>query len=122
MWNAERQDCRSIAFGGREANDAIVIWVYARAPRQGGFPAARGRIAFEMLLAHFREERPVPAIEASWSPSSDNHAKFFALRASADDQTAALGTWTGEQAARAGYGRVVDIELRGEVVRVRFEP
>lgn len=123
MKHEEREEWRGVAFAAPQEDHALLFLVYAALPRTLGFRAASGAIAFNMLLDFFQASGEVPAIEASWSPTSDNHVTFMRLRGDPpDDVAAALGTWTGTRAAERGYGRVARVELRGDVVTARFEP
>jgi hypothetical protein len=71
----------------------------------------RGSEQFQAILKHFSGK--VRGIKGEWTYET-NLAKFNELTAGRKSaQEAALGTWTGEQAAANGYGRVIVRTLEG---------
>ncbi|MGH2531426.1 MAG: hypothetical protein ACRDJW_03870 [Thermomicrobiales bacterium] len=72
----------------------------------------RGKKQFRAMLKHFGGK--VKGIRGAWS-YEDNLAKFNALTAAGKSaKQAALGTWTGEQDAAAGFAKVPVRNLEGK--------
>ena len=72
-------------------------------------PALREAEQFRKVVAHFA--RRFHSISVSWT-YGDNLAAFNrAIAAGAAPEEAALRTWTGQQAAAAGYSRVQILSL-----------
>lgn len=123
VFGGDPPEWSGFAMADRQPDGALVLAIYARTHRKTGFPAASGRLAFTLLLDAEQCDSAVPAILGEWHSTSDNFKEFKRLRAlgqSAAD--AARGTFTGGEARRHGYTRVVAMDEGDNVVRVRFEP
>jgi hypothetical protein len=89
--------------------------------------ALRGKEQFEAILDHYTGR--VRRIIGYWMAEGDNLETFNRLTAPPDGlppQEAALLTWTGQQASRAGYSQVRIEELTGApgryiIVQIAFE-
>ena len=67
-------------------------------------PSLREAEQFRKIVAHFA--RRFHSISVSWTYGDDLAAFNRAIAAGAAPEEAALRTWTGQQAAAAGYSRV----------------
>jgi hypothetical protein len=106
----------------RHPDGSVVLAIYAKEARDDGYPAASGGVAFARLLAAELAVGNVAAVLGEWYPSSDNYQEFMRLRgAGRSPAEAALGTFTGTEARRYGYGAVARVEEGDGAVRVRFE-
>ena len=90
-------------------------------------PALRGQEQFEAILDHFGSR--VKRVIGYWLAEGDNLETFNRLTAPPErlpPQDAALLTWTGQQASKAGYSKVRIEELAGSpgryfIVQIAFE-
>ena len=123
VFGGEPPDWSGFAMAERQADDSLVLAIYALEHRSTGYPAASGGVAFALLLSAARAVQPVPAIIGEWHPSSDNFKEFKRLRGlGLDVEAAARGTFTGGEALRHGYSQIVCVEDEDHLVRIRFEP
>jgi len=92
-------------------NGELAITLRTRLEDGTRSPLLRGSEQFERILAHFSGK--FLGIQGSWS-FGDNLAAFnHAIAQGSSIADAALQTWTGKQAAVAGYTRVVVRSLKG---------
>lgn len=115
------QSWRGFAVGS--ANESVVeLAVYAEEARMAGWGSASGAIAVDLILRTLLDDGHVlEAIEGCWHPTSDNFSQYERLRRmGADADLAALGTWTGVQAARHGFVEVSEVSELPDCVRALF--
>jgi hypothetical protein len=93
-------------------NDELSLVIRTKLPNGERSTVLRGAEQFKKILVHFAGR--FKGIRGSWS-FDDNLAAFNrAVLAGEPHEEAALKTWTGQQAAAAGYGRVVIRSLEGQ--------
>ena len=83
----------------------ILITLRAQLPDGTRSPLLRGAEQFQRILAHFSGR--FRGIRGSWSYGDNLEAFNNAIRAGRTLEAAALETWTGQQAAAAGYTHVI---------------
>jgi len=92
--------------------DELTLLIRTKLPNGQRSTVLHGAEQFKKILVHFAGR--FRSIRGSWS-YDDNLATFNrAVLAGASPEEAALKTWTGQQAAAAGYGRAVIRSVEGQ--------
>jgi hypothetical protein len=93
-------------------DDEVTLLIRTKLPTGQRSTVLRGADQFRKILVHFAGR--FKSIRGSWS-YDDNLATFNrAVLAGLSQEEAALKTWTGQQAAAAGYTRAVIRSVEGQ--------
>lgn len=92
--------------------DLMMMGMYMRGPRGGRIKGFDGHVIFKFFLDYFGPR--VKAVLGNWQEDSDNLKTFNELIRTKPLAEAALGTWTGRQAARHGFSNALILDMSGE--------